>query len=383
MIDIQNKAKCCGCYACYNICPQNAIEMVQDENGFYYPKVIEEKCIDCGLCNKVCPISNKTEIKNLLQVFAAYNKDEKIRAESSSGGVFTLLAEKILEKNGVVFGAKFDENFNVVHTYVEKKEDLGIFRGSKYVQSKINNTYRKAEEFLKKGRIVLFTGTPCQIEGLKKYLRKEYDNLYTQDLICHGVPSEKVNEKYLKYMEEKNNSKIEKINHRSKMNSWKDYNNKIVFKNKKIYMESHNKDLYMQAFLKNTSLREACYKCVFKKKNRICDITLADFWGVDDILPEMDDDKGTSLVFVNSDKGQKLFKEIQENLIVKKIDFERAIAFNKSMLESATPDKNRDKFFKNLDKLEFDKLIKKYTFQRSLLRRILGKCKRFIKNRKL
>lgn len=179
MINIQEKSKCCGCYGCYNICPKGAIEMVQDEKGFYYPQIIKEKCINCGLCNKICPISNKIEIENSPKAFAAYNKDKRIREKSSSGGVFTLLAEKILEQNGVVFGAKFDENFNVVHSYVERKEDLEVFRGSKYVQSKIGDTYKKAEELLKNGRLVLFSGTPCQIEGLKKYIRKEYDNLYT------------------------------------------------------------------------------------------------------------------------------------------------------------------------------------------------------------
>ncbi len=379
MIEVEQKSKCCGCYGCYNICPKNAIEMVQDEKGFYYPKVIKEKCINCGLCNQICPISNKTEIINSPKAFAAYNKEEKIRKESSSGGVFTLLAEKILEQNGVVFGAKFDKNFNVIHSYVEKIEDLEVFRGSKYVQSKIGETYKKAEEFLKNGRLVLFSGTPCQIEGLKKYLRKEYDNLYTQDIICHGVPSEKVHQKYLKHLEKKIKTEIKEVRHRTKINGWKKWTVNITFKNKQNYQQEHDNDIYMKAFLRNISLRDSCYECSFKKKNRISDITLADFWGIENILPEMDDDKGTSLVIINSEKGQELFDNVKNNLIVKEVDFEKAISYNPSLIKSEEPDKNRDKFFRDLDKLDFDKLVKKYIPKRSLLRRTLSKCKRILK----
>ena len=379
MIEVEQKSKCCGCYGCYNICPKNAIEMVQDEKGFYYPKVIKEKCINCGLCNQICPISNKTEIINSPKAFAAYNKEEKIRKESSSGGVFTLLAEKILEQNGVVFGAKFDKNFNVIHSYVEKIEDLEVFRGSKYVQSKIGETYKKAEEFLKNGRLVLFSGTPCQIEGLKKYIRKEYDNLYTQDIICHGVPSEKVHQKYLKHLEKKIKTEIKEVRHRTKINGWKKWTVNITFKNKQNYQQEHDNDIYMKAFLRNISLRDSCYECSFKKKNRISDITLADFWGIENILPEMDDDKGTSLVIINSEKGQELFDNVKNNLIVKEVDFEKAISYNPSLIKSEEPDKNRDKFFRDLDKLDFDKLVKKYIPKRSLLRRTLSKCKRILK----
>lgn len=379
MIEVEQKSKCCCCYGCYNICPKNAIEMVQDEKGFYYPKVIKEKCINCGLCNQICPISNKTETINSPKAFAAYNKEEKIRKESSSGGVFTLLAKKILEQNGVVFGAKFDKNFNVIHSYVEKVEDLEVFRGSKYVQSKIGETYKKAEEFLKNGRLVLFSGTPCQIEGLKKYLRKEYDNLYTQDIICHGVPSEKVHQKYLKHLEKKIKTEIKEVRHRTKINGWKKWTVNITFKNKQNYQQEHDNDIYMKAFLRNISLRDSCYECSFKKKNRISDITLADFWGIENILPEMDDDKGTSLVIINSEKGQELFDNVKNNLIVKEVDFEKAISYNPSLIKSEEPDKNRDKFFRDLDKLDFGKLVKKYIPKRSLLRRTLSKCKRILK----
>lgn len=378
MINIQQKSKCSGCHGCYNICPKNAIEMIQDEKGFLYPKVNKEKCIDCGLCDRVCPILNKAEIKNQPRAFAAYNKDENIRKNSSSGGVFTLLAEKILEKNGVVFGAKFDEDFNVVHNYVERKEDLDAFRGSKYVQSKIGDAYKKTEEFLKDGRPVLFTGTPCQVEGLKTFLRKDYENLYTQDLICHGVPSPKVWRKYLNFREKQDASRPVRINFRQKDDGWNLYALLLQYNNN-AYKTNHCDDLFMKTFLQNVCLRESCYDCSFKSRHRKSDITLADFWGIDQILPEMNDDKGTSLVIVNSEKGQKLFEEMQEDLVTQETDFEKAINFNSAMTQSVEIHKNRDKFFENLDKLEFDKLVKKYISPRSFIRKILNKCKRILK----
>lgn len=379
MIEITDKTKCCGCHACYNICPKGAIEMQQDEKGFEYPVIDKEKCINCGLCEKVCPIINNKQIKNGPQAYACYNKDLNIRMQSSSGGIFTLLAEEILSKGGVVFGASFNKTFEVEHIMVEKIEELEKLRGSKYTQSKIGETYKKAKEILEEGRYVLFTGTPCQIEGLKSYLRKEYDKLYTQDIICHGVPSIKVMKKYNNYLEQINNSNIEEIKHRTKINGWKEWRVFIKFNNNKQLSSDHNKDLYMQAFLKNTILRDSCYNCSFKKLNRISDITLADFWGIQNIMPELDDNKGTSLVIVNSKKGQELFENIKEKIIYKNVDIQEAIKYNMSMIESAKMDKNRKKFFENLDKLDFDKLVKKYTYQPSIFKKIEFKIKGAIK----
>ena len=219
---IIEKKDCMGCYACFNICPQNAITMQEDEKGFKYPIIDKEKCIKCGLCKKVCPVINQTIIKNTPQAYAIINKDNYVRETSSSGGCFSLIAEYIIENGGVVFGATFDENWRVKHTWIENIEKIKMFRGSKYLQSTIGDTYKRAKEFLDKGRKVLFTGTPCQIEGLKSYLRKDYDNLYTQDIICHGVPSPKVHDKYLEYQKNKFNAKkIKRIEHRNKENGWK------------------------------------------------------------------------------------------------------------------------------------------------------------------
>ena len=235
MIDIKDKKDCCGCSACVQKCPKQCISLKEDCEGFLYPIVDKDICIDCGLCEKVCPILYQGEERKPLKVFAAKNHDEEIRKQSSSGGIFTLLAEKIINEGGVVFGAKFDENWDVKHDYTETIEGLAAFRGSKYVQSRIEDNYRKAETFLKQGRKVLFSGTPCQIAGLKRFFRKEYENLLTVDFICHGVPSPGVWRRYLQEtvarMCDKNrvstdpisikNARVESISFRDKSHGWK------------------------------------------------------------------------------------------------------------------------------------------------------------------
>ena len=378
MIQINSKKNCCGCYACYNICSKNAIIMLEDEKGFKYPKINIEKCINCGLCEKVCPILKKNKINNEPKAFACINKNDEIRKESSSGGIFSLIAEKILQQDGVVFGAMFDENFNVVHSYVEKREELYKFRGSKYVQSIIGACYKKAKIFLENGRYVLFTGTPCQIEGLKSYLQKDYDKLYTQDIICHGVPSPKVWKRYLEFREINDGKKPEKIEFRNKDVGWKVFSMKFKYK-KNNYIKNLRKDNYMQAFLKNLCLRDSCYNCNFKETNRISDITLADFWGIQNILPEFDDDKGTSLVIINSAKGKKIFEEIKENIKFIETDFNEAIKYNPSMISSAKMAKNKEAFFEKLDNMKFDELVKKYSLKTNIFRLLVIKVKIIIK----
>lgn len=205
MIDIIQKQDCCGCEACVQICPKGCMCMVEDTEGFLYPQVDKSVCVNCGLCEKVCPVIHQNKSRTPLKVYAAKNMDEEVRLKSSSGGIFTLLAESVIKRGGVVFGAKFDDEWMVVHDYTDNIEGVAAFRGSKYVQSIIGNAYRKVEQFLKSGRMVLFTGTPCQIAGLKKYLRKEYKKLLAVDLVCHGVPSPKV---WQMYLEETNRSKV-------------------------------------------------------------------------------------------------------------------------------------------------------------------------------
>lgn len=241
MIQIAQKTDCCGCEACVQRCPKQCISLKEDEEGFLYPIVNKDECIDCGLCEKVCPVINQNERHNPIKVLAAKNKDENIRLKSSSGGIFTLLAESILDENGIVFGACFNDKWEVTHGYTETKEGLSAFRGAKYVQSKIGDSYKQAKVFLKQNRKVLFSGTPCQIAGLKRYLRKEYDNLFTVDVICHGVPSPKVWRLYLdKILNLKDGqhsasshsadkkTRIGGINFRSKSTGWKEYSFEVA-----------------------------------------------------------------------------------------------------------------------------------------------------------
>lgn len=376
MINIKEKEQCCGCSACYNICPQNAIIMEEDKKGFKYPKVNIEKCINCKLCEKVCPIINNKEGVNKTKAYASINKDDEIRKESSSGGIFTLLAEEVIEMDGVVFGAAFDENFNVIHKCIKNKNEIGELRGSKYVQSDIGESYKQAKIFLEQNKYVLFTGTPCQIEGLKNFLGKNYDKLYTQDFICHGVPSKKIWKKYLSFMQKDKEKLIKTINFRNKKHGWENYSMNIEYNNKKIYNKEHNKDIYMRAFLQNISLRESCYNCQFKKYNRNSDITLADFWGISKVKPEINDHKGTSLVIINSNKGKFLFEKIRNRCIIKEVDLEEAIRYNKAFAFSAKYNENSEKFFEDVDDgISFDKAIKKYTIKPTLMRKIINKCK--------
>ena len=386
MIEIIKKSQCSGCHACASVCPKNCITMAKDEEGFLYPKAESSECIECGLCKKICPILNPLECEKSekdIVAYAAMNKAEDIRLKSSSGGVFTALATAVLQKGGVVFGAAFNEEFEVVHKFVETVEVFQDFRGSKYVQSTIGDTYKQAERFLKQDRWVLFTGTPCQIGGLLAFLKKSYQNLITQDIICHGVPSPLVWEKYIKHRQARaNGAQIRKINFRAKDRGWKQYSVKFLFKNDTEYRQTVGKDPYMQVFLKDLCLRPSCYDCAFRTKIRQSDITLADFWGVQHILPEMDDDKGTSLIFVNSEKGRVLFESIKKNLAYKEVDSKKAIVYNLSMIKSVQIPEKRKNFMSTIVRKPFIKTKKFY--KGSLLRKgrkVLAKIKNTILRR--
>lgn len=320
------KELCSGCRACEKLCPTKAIKMKPDYRGFLYPEVDYNKCIKCKKCTKNCPINNKEKEKEKV-AYAAYNKNDNIRINSSSGGIFTLLAESIIENRGVVFGAAFNHDFEVEHILVKNKKDLEKLRTSKYVQSNTKDTYLQAKELLDLGNLVYYSGTPCQIEGLKTYLQKEYDNLILQDIICHGVPSPRVWKEYLKCKK----NKIKKVNFRSKKKStWDDYQMEITYENSKEYT-NHNEDVFMKLFLENLILRESCYSCKFKKENRESDITLGDFWGINKIDKSMNDNKGISLVIVNSKKGKELLEKISNKIVKKEVDFKEAIKNNLSM----------------------------------------------------
>ncbi len=333
MIEIKDKKGCCGCSACVQKCPKQCISLKEDNEGFLYPIVDKESCIDCGLCEKVCPVLHQGEPHKPLQVYAAKNEDEEIRRQSSSGGIFTLLAEKVIQEGGVVFGARFDEHWEVRHDYTETVEGLAAFRGSKYVQSRIEDNFRKAEMFLKQGRKVLFSGTPCQIAGLKRFLRKEYENLLTVDFICHGVPSPGVWRKYLKEtvarMCDKNSvstdpismedAHVESISFRDKSSGWQKYSFALTLsatsrsgvKNTVSLCEVFSRNSFMRGFLANLYLRPSCYACPSKLGKSDSDVTLGDYWGIQSSIPDMDDDLGISALSINTRKGGKYYNGIQ------------------------------------------------------------------------
>lgn len=372
MIQIKEKGKCSGCHACMAVCPKNAITMQPDSEGFLYPIVDIKKCINCGLCDKSCQAINPIVSKRSPIAYACNNLDEKIRMDSSSGGIFTALASWVISQNGVVFGAAFDDNLNVKHTEIDNIKDLSRLRGSKYVQSTIGDSFIRAKEYLDKDKIVLFTGTPCQIDGLLHYIKKDYPNLYTQDIICHGVPSPKAWHKYIEFQENQYNSKIKRNPEpcfRLKDEGWTQYKQSLTFENNSKYHKCFKDDIYMQAFLKNISLRPSCYQCNSKTLNRNSDITIADLWGCKDIAPDLFDDKGTSFVIVNSSKGKALFDSVSTQLLYQDIDLNKAVAYNTSMYQNVNLPKKRSWFFDNIDKLNFDILVKK-AIKQSFVQRI-------------
>lgn len=378
MINIREKQNCCGCHACASICPKQCISMEEDNEGFLYPEVDKSICIDCALCDKVCPIINQSEPSKPIKVYAAKNINEEIRFQSSSGGIFTPLAESIIDDGGVVFGARFDENWNVVHSWADTKEGIAAFRGSKYVQSTIGNTYNEAREFLKQGRKVLFSGTPCQIAGLKKFLRKEYDNLLTMDIICHGVPSPLVWKKYLcEYSQgivnDTNENKIiTNISFRDKSNGWKKYLFKLnyTFENKADNVKSHinTKTLlqpifensYLKSYLTRLNLRQSCCHCPSKEGKSNSDITIGDFWGISK-YSNIDDDKGCSVVIINTTKGREVFEHIKVNIKTSEQTLEQIKTEVTTYHCSVPENNNRFDFFINIHSISLKNLVNKYS----------------------
>lgn len=375
MLQVTDKSKCCGCGACAAACPKQCIAMEPDEEGFMYPQVDRGNCVNCGLCETVCPVDHREKIKNIPTAYAAWNTDEQIRMESSSGGMFTLFAEAMINSGGVVFGARFDEQFRVVHDYTETVKGLRAFRGSKYLQSQVGDAYHIVKQFLIQGKIVLFSGTPCQIAGLRSFLGREYEKLICMDIVCHGVPSPLIWEKYLAHREKQVTSQVQRVTFRDKKNGWRNYQVLIGFKSGDTYFCPCADDEYMKVFLRDICLRPSCYDCAFKSLHRESDITLADFWGVEALYPEMFDDKGTSLLILNSERGKQLFEQVKDAACFREADLEQALRYNPAMIRSARPNQKRDAFLAQLDKKDFDRLVKDFcsvSRARKLKNRVIG-----------
>ena len=310
MIQITNKQYCCGCSACAQVCPKHCITMVADEEGFFYPIVNINECVDCHLCEKTCPVLNQYSSEKPQKVYACINSNENIRMASSSGGVFTLLAEQTIKNGGIVFGACFDNQWVVRHDYTDSLEGLSKFRGSKYVQSDIECSYSKAGKFLKAGREVLFTGTACQIAGLYRYLKQSYENLITVDVLCHGVPSPMIWRDYLNDVCDKYQVSLPEltfVSFRSKQIGWRRFGMEIKTGNKQLVSEPLDQNIFLKGFLRDLYLRPSCHNCQFRNGKCHSDITIADYWGIWNHHPQMDDDKGTSLVLINTKKGLERF----------------------------------------------------------------------------
>lgn len=380
MINIADKKKCCGCSACASICPKQCICMVADSEGFLYPHVEVSDCIDCGLCEKVCNELHPYDKRTPQNVLAAINKNEDIRLESSSGGIFYILAEKTINEGGVVFGARFDEQWQVLIDYTEDINGVRAFMGSKYVQARIENAYKDVRRFLKEERKVLFSGTPCQVAGLHKFLRKTYDNLLTVDFICHGTPSPKVWALYLKDVVDEAKC-ISSLEFRNKQNGWKNFCFNLRYNKGDqtvSLLTSFRNNPYIKAFLYDIILRPSCYDCKAKGCSSQSDITIADFWGIQTIFPDMDDDKGTSMVFINTDKGRTLLD--LSKVKNRETTFENIKRLNPVCCCSVSESPKRKYFFNHLDSEDFVALVNDCT-KPTIIQQVIMKlrvCKRFV-----
>jgi len=366
MIKITDKNDCCGCNACNIVCPKQCITMPDDDEGFFYPVVNTDLCIDCDLCKKVCPVLN--ENKDAVErydkplIYAAYNVNNEIRIDSTSGGIFSALADKMFSLNGYVGGAVYNEDHTVKHIITNDKERLPELRSSKYLQSYTDTLYPDIKSLLKKGEKVLVCATPCQIAALYNFLKKDYENLITCDFICRGVNSPKVFLKYMNMLERQYEAKATKIKFKAKQWGWHNFSLRVNFANGKEYCKDRWHDLFFIGYLqKGNFARPSCYDCQFKGFPQKADITLADFWGIEKIDASMDQDKGTSLVMINSDKGKLFFDSLGDSIITKQFTMEQAAMGNPAMNSPLEPVGNdRKDFFDALDKYPFERVAKQF-----------------------
>ncbi|MHB8129762.1 MAG: Coenzyme F420 hydrogenase/dehydrogenase, beta subunit C-terminal domain [Mobilitalea sp.] len=364
MITVYDKKEdCCGCTACENICPTKSILMKCDEEGFFYPQIDQKRCTDCGLCKEVCAFQNGYSVsQNLVipYVYAAKHINEKVRMNSTSGGVFSALSDYIIDKNGVVFGVSFDSDMNVIHQMAITKAEVEKFKGSKYVQSDLRKVYQEIKKLLVNGRLILFTGTPCQTAGLISYLEKiNTVNLILCDIVCHGTPSPLMWREHISSMENKEKDKIIEYYFRHKVQGWHAHNEMIIYNNGKKDYDSILSQKHQELYNSHNILRPACHNCKYTNLHRPSDITIADFWGIERCLPDFDDNKGTSLVLVNTSKGQQLYEEIKRNLIYRESNTRDCL---QPQLQYPTKkSEERDEFWEDYNRKGYNYIIKKYT----------------------
>lgn len=356
----ENIEDCCGCTSCENICPTNAIEMITDKEGFMYPKIDQALCINCGKCKDVCAFQKGCDTSNNLDQIMAYgikHKNDNVRLNSRSGGTFTAISDYVINQSGAVYGAKFDQNLNVVHSRATNKKDRDLFRGSKYVQSSLDNTFKKVIEDLVNEKYVLFSGTPCQTAGLNKYLSKigiNRDKLILVDLVCHGTPSPKIFRDYINFLNKKHKTNITNFEFRNKRKfGWEAHRETYKVRNKE-----YSSDVYTTLFSRDEMLRPSCYNCKYTNLKRPSDITLGDFWGIEKVLPNFTDDKGISLVFINTAKGKRLFNSIKTELDY--VECSGADFIQPNLKTPTECPSTRAKFWNNYEENGFEYIARKY-----------------------
>lgn len=392
MINITDKTKCCGCGACAQKCPKSCIKMKYDNEGFLYPSVDENACIDCGLCEKVCPQLNAPETENFEtpKVYATYSKDEFIRVDSTSGGMFSVFAEEMYKQGAYVCASLFDEDFKLKLFISKDRNDLAKLRSSKYIQTETDNKFSEIKELLDKGEKVFFCSTPCQIAGLYNFLRKDYENLTTCDIVCKGVPSYKLFRKHLDYYEGVYGSKTKevKFKFKDKDHPWGQLATKIIFENGKEHVSRGVGDFFMVSFLlTGFAVRPSCIECPFKSFHRKADVSLGDFWGIQKYSKE-DAKKGFSLLLVNTEKGANLLNQVADQLYIEEHMLDEAIRKNIHLIQPYDPTPGyskdvRDMFYHDLDNKGYEYVKKEYVqpyfLEKTLSERIYNKLERIIK----
>lgn len=382
MVNITDKTQCTGCTACTSVCVHKAITMCFDEYGHSYPNVDSSVCTDCGLCEKVCPMLHKERIPedhqiDQLPVYAIYNKDYEVRKQSTSGGVFSILAEYIINKGGIIYAARFDEKFHILHDCFSSMDEIAPFRGSKYAQSDLNDTFRKIKKDLSE-RCVLFVGTPCQVAGLKSYLIKDYENLYTCDFICMGISSPVIWEEYLDAFWNRNT--IRKILFKDKRNGWHQWQMLVEDLNGEHLCHGMD-DPFFYSYLTHITYRPSCLECSYRTCKRISDITIADCWGIDQKNPSFDDNKGCTSIILQSNKAKDIFNDLVEKLVVADYNIEDVLKYNPYIRKHIKTHPNRDKFYALRAKSGYKIAALKYCHidKPSILKKIANKIKKIFK----
>ncbi len=365
MIDTVSKGACTGCKMCGDLCPKHAIYFESDEEGFWFPKVDEAKCVRCGLCLKKCPSCSLPDKRNKEFIPISYgslSKDENLRWNSSSGGLFSEAASRWMTDGGLCVGAIYDKNQNVKHVLCSKIEDIQALRQSKYVQSETNGIYSLVNNALIQGQRVLVCGTPCQVAAFYSFLGKDYDNLCTIDFVCLGIPSPLVYRRYLEMLEKRYKSKVKKVWFKNKKEGWRGIGTSIQFENNKEYFRTGSRDLYINAFGEGLDMRRSCHACQYREIPHRSDIMLGDFWGIENLHAQLDDNKGMSAIIINSFKGLKLFESIADHLSYFPTTVDEIAKENYAIYKPKVANKNRDAFLRELNHLSLDKAMEKYSF---------------------